>query len=271
MIEHALPLLSRKHIEFVFGNSFALSIVNDFEWLTRNCDFTNSGDILLRGVIDVAIWDIKNDQTKVQGVSRTGGSETNPSDQENLRHLANRRSHDGFVYRERGIQKPILPAQDSSSDKRRRIVFEVFVLFDMLVALFYVRSVMRKKPLKKSKTKLTKRSLPATETPSAPLRASVATEVRVVQLEMPPPDALLREAEEEPNYRDLSEYCPVIATLRNKGFSYREIAEWLSERGVELDHNAVYRLYTREMSDSEAHRADEEADLEAQLEAQRNR
>jgi len=122
-------------------------------------------------------------------------------------------------------------------------------LFDMLVAMLYVRPVMPKKPVKKSKAKPAKRSLPGTQTPSAPSPASSAT---VVQLEMPPPDALLREAEEEPNYRDLSEYCPVIATLRGKGFSYREIAEWLSERGVELDHNAVYRLYTRNMSDHEA-------------------
>ena len=141
----------------------------------------------------------------------------------------------------------------------------------MIGLLLYVRPVMRKKPRKKSKTKLAKRSLPATETPSAPLPASVAGVVRVMQLEMPPPEALLREAEEEPNYRDSSEYCPVIATLRGKGFSYREIAEWLSERGVELDHNAVYRLYTRNMSDQEARMEDQEADLEAQLEAQRNR
>ena len=129
---------------------------------------------------------------------------------------------------------------------------------------------MRKKPLRESKAKPAKRSLPATKTSLAPSPAAVATEVRVVQLEMPPPDALLREAEEEPNYRDLSEYCPVIATLRGKGFSYREIAEWLSERGVDLDHNAVYRLYTRSLSDVEAHLEDQEAELEAQLEAQRN-
>jgi hypothetical protein len=130
---------------------------------------------------------------------------------------------------------------------------------------------MPKKSLSKSKTKLAKWSLPATEIPSAPSPATGVTEIRVVQLEMPPPDALLREAEEEPNYRDLSEYCPVIATLRGKGFSYREIAEWLSERGVELDHNAVYRLYTRNLSDHEAKMEDQEADLEAQLEGQRNR
>jgi hypothetical protein len=129
---------------------------------------------------------------------------------------------------------------------------------------------MRKKPLKKSKAKSVKSSHPG-ETHLASSSVSAVTEVRVVQLEMPPPDALLREAEEEPNYRDLSEYCPVIAILRGKGFSYREIAEWLSERGVELDHNAVYRLYTRNMSDHEAKMEDQEADLEAQLEGHRNR
>ena len=87
---------------------------------------------------------------------------------------------------------------------------------------------------------------------------------------MPPPDALLREAEEEPNYRDLSEYCPVIATLRGKGFSYREIAEWLSERGVELDHNAVYRVYLNSLSKYEAAMEEKEIDEEAQEEAYRN-
>jgi hypothetical protein len=158
-------------------------------------------------------------------------------------------------------------AEDLRSDKRSFGVFGVFVLFDMIPSLLYVRLVMQKKPLRKSKAKPAKRSLPGTQTPSAPSHASAVTEVRVVQLEMPPPDALLREAEEEPNYRDLSEYCPVIATLRGKGFSYREIAEWLSERGVELDHNAVYRLYTRNMSDHEAKMEDQEA----QLEGQRNR
>jgi hypothetical protein len=130
---------------------------------------------------------------------------------------------------------------------------------------------MLKNSPKNSKAKPAKRSLPRTQSLPAPSPASAVTEVRVVQLEMPPPDALLRQAEEEPNYRDLSEYCPVIATLRGKGFSYREIAEWLSERGVELDHNAVYRLYTRNMSDHEAKMEDQEADVEAQLEGQRNR
>jgi hypothetical protein len=137
--------------------------------------------------------------------------------------------------------------------------------------LGYVRFVMRKKMTKRPKAQASKENLRKAASPvSAPSEPPSHT-VNVTHLEMPPPEALLREAEEEPNYRDLSEYCPVIATLRGKGFSYREIAEWLSERGVELDHNAVYRLYTRNMSDLEAKMEDQDADLEAQLEGQRNR
>ena len=72
------------------------------------------------------------------------------------------------------------------------------------------------------------------------------------------------------NYRDLRSYCAVIGTLRRKGFSYRDIAEWLSVRGVDADHNAVYRVYTNSLSDAEARMEDDEEELEARLEAQRN-
>jgi len=105
---------------------------------------------------------------------------------------------------------------------------------------------------------------------SAPSPTATAMEVRVVHMELPPPDALLREAQEEPGYRDLREYFPVISTLRDKGFSYREIAEWLSERGIDLDHNAVYRLYTRNLSADEAYLEAKETEIEDQLEAERN-
>ena len=69
----------------------------------------------------------------------------------------------------------------------------------------------------------------------------------------------------------MSAYCPVIATLRGKGFSYREIAEWLSERGVDVDHNAVYRVYLNSLSKYEAAIEEKEIDEEAQEEAYRNR
>ena len=130
---------------------------------------------------------------------------------------------------------------------------------------------MRKKTHKQSDAKLAKRSLPVAKKSSAPLIAPAATEVRVVHVELPPPEALLREAEEEPSYRDLREYVPVISTLRGKGFSYREISEWLCERGIDLDHNAVYRLYTRNLSADESYIEAKETEIEDQLEAGRNR
>jgi transposase-like protein len=58
--------------------------------------------------------------------------------------------------------------------------------------------------------------------------------------------------------------------LREKGFSYREIAEWLSDRGVEVDHNAVYRVYTNSLSDHEAYLEDLREAEEVQQEARRN-
>jgi hypothetical protein len=77
-------------------------------------------------------------------------------------------------------------------------------LFKMILSLILVRRVMRKKSAKKPKAKPAKMSLPAAEIPSAPSPASLATGIRAVQLQMPPLDALLREAEEEPNYRSLA-------------------------------------------------------------------
>jgi hypothetical protein len=61
-----------------------------------------------------------------------------------------------------------------------------------------------------------------------------------------------------------------IQTLREKGFSYREIADWVSQRGVDVDHNAVYRVYRNSLSDYDAHLEDLQEAEEAQEEAQRN-
>ena len=87
---------------------------------------------------------------------------------------------------------------------------------------------------------------------------------------MPPPELLFREAEQEPDFRTLSAYVDSIQMLREKGFSYREIAHWLSERGVDVDHNAVYRVYTNSLSDYDAHLEDLREAEEAQEEARRN-
>ena len=87
---------------------------------------------------------------------------------------------------------------------------------------------------------------------------------------MPPPELLFRQAEQEPDFRALSAYADSIGMLRDKGFSYREIAHWLSERGVDVDHNAVYRVYTNSLSDYDAHLEGLRDAEEAEEEARRN-
>src|ERR1700743_1646242 len=67
----------------------------------------------------------------------------------------------------------------------------------------------------------------------------------------PFPDDLLEQADQEPDRIELADYYSTIVRLRQKGFTYREIAEWLVERGVDADHNAVYRVHRNNMSEEE--------------------
>jgi len=58
------------------------------------------------------------------------------------------------------------------------------------------------------------------------------------------PDALLEEAKKEQKRALLMEHIETINTLRDeKKFTFRAIAEWLSQRGIKVDHSAVYRTY----------------------------
>ena len=60
------------------------------------------------------------------------------------------------------------------------------------------------------------------------------------------PQQLQVEARKEQPRRGLDEYGETIRVLREeKGFSFREIAAWLRERGVNVDHNAVWRTHSR--------------------------
>ena len=86
----------------------------------------------------------------------------------------------------------------------------------------------------------------------------------------PPPDLLFHQAEQEPDIRGLSEYVDSIQLLREKGFSYREIADWFSERGVNVTHNTVYRVFMKNLSDLEAHLEAQRDHDDAQAEAMRN-
>lgn len=89
---------------------------------------------------------------------------------------------------------------------------------------------------------------------------------------MRPPSVgeLLSEAEQEPNFIDLAEYWPVVQSLREKGFSYREVANWLTARGIEVSYGAVYRLCTRRLSYKEQELAQMEMEEEEQEEMHRH-
>jgi hypothetical protein len=82
----------------------------------------------------------------------------------------------------------------------------------------------------------------------------------VTHLEFPPPHFLLEQAEKESNRKLLADYREAITVLRHdKGFTFREIAEWLTQKGVAADYNAVYRVYTKGMPDDEVAALDQEA------------
>jgi hypothetical protein len=57
-----------------------------------------------------------------------------------------------------------------------------------------------------------------------------------------PPQVLQEEALGMPSKVPLKDYREVMETLRDKGYSYQEIADWLGERlGVEINrHQIVY-------------------------------
>jgi hypothetical protein len=60
------------------------------------------------------------------------------------------------------------------------------------------------------------------------------------------PLQLQAEAQNEPRRRGLDDYRDAIRVLKEqKGFSLREIAAWLQQRGLKVDHNAVWRTYSK--------------------------
>jgi hypothetical protein len=74
----------------------------------------------------------------------------------------------------------------------------------------------------------------------------------VVQSDYASSEAILEEAKKEPKRKLLMEYQAAIWTLRNeKKFTFRAIAEWLAQRGVETDHSAVYRTYLASIPEQE--------------------
>ncbi len=60
------------------------------------------------------------------------------------------------------------------------------------------------------------------------------------------PKKIISDAKAAKPKTPLSAYNEAISILRDKGFSWREIAVFLSERGVSTDHTKVYRYYKKQ-------------------------
>ena len=60
------------------------------------------------------------------------------------------------------------------------------------------------------------------------------------------PRKLLTEADRETKRLTLGDYREAIRVLKEeKDFTFREIADWLKQRGMGVDHNAVWRAYSK--------------------------
>lgn len=60
--------------------------------------------------------------------------------------------------------------------------------------------------------------------------------------QIPTPQELLESAENEESRFDLEDYWLSIVTLRKRGWSWRDIADWLTGKGLQIDHSSVYRF-----------------------------
>lgn len=83
-----------------------------------------------------------------------------------------------------------------------------------------------------------------------PAHAQVSTSAS----EIPKPNAFLEEAKREPQRKLITDHIQTINVLRNeKRFTFRAIAEWLTERGFETDHSSVYRAYLAAIPEENRH------------------
>jgi hypothetical protein len=61
---------------------------------------------------------------------------------------------------------------------------------------------------------------------------------------MSTPEEILEAAKAAPHRNPLEDHRATIETLRQKKYTWREIADFLNDRGVETDHTTIYRLIT---------------------------
>lgn len=58
-------------------------------------------------------------------------------------------------------------------------------------------------------------------------------------------DSILNEAQAAPVKGGLDVHREAILVLRDKGYTWREIADFLAKRGVQTDHTKIYRLINK--------------------------
>ncbi|MBK9684523.1 MAG: hypothetical protein IPO59_15025 [Betaproteobacteria bacterium] len=61
-------------------------------------------------------------------------------------------------------------------------------------------------------------------------------------------DTLQQAAMSAPEKDDTQAHLGTVATLRGKGYSWRDIAAFMAEHGVSIDHARLYRAYTRHLA-----------------------
>ena len=57
------------------------------------------------------------------------------------------------------------------------------------------------------------------------------------------PKEMLAEAKAMASKPRIEEYRETVQTLREKGYTWREIADFLNERGISTDHTRIYRTF----------------------------
>jgi hypothetical protein len=116
------------------------------------------------------------------------------------------------------------------------------------------KKLQRKKPQKgQSELKAGARGA-SPESPVPAAKSKPEPQHITTELEYAPPEYVAEAARGEANPRLVEDYAEAINILRReKRFTFREIAEWLKKQfGIETDHNAVYRVYTKGLPEMDA-------------------
>jgi hypothetical protein len=84
------------------------------------------------------------------------------------------------------------------------------------------------------------------------------------EYEYPDPSEILEAAEAEPPKLNLRHYYSAMGTLRSKGFSFADVAKWLSEKlGTKITRSQVAYVLTTPVEVLDAEAQDEAMEREA--------